>query len=69
VKRLGPEHWRTAEAQVVLAKCLIALGDYDKAAQPLKEGIEALQKFTKSHPSLVHEGQSASAELSRGRSR
>ena len=69
LKRLGPKHWRTAEAQVVLAECLMALGEYGKAAQPLKEGSEVLEKNSKSHPGLVREAENANAAFARVRTR
>ena len=69
LKRLGPKHWRTAEAQVVLAECLMALGEYGKAALPLKEGSEVLEKNSKSHPGLVREAENANAAFARVRTR
>ncbi|MEP7087256.1 MAG: serine/threonine-protein kinase [Gemmatimonadota bacterium] len=65
LKRLGEKHWRTAESQLVLAECLIDLGDYAKAAQPLTQGSEILKKFAKSHPALVREAANAKAKLAR----
>ena len=69
VKRLGAEHWRTAEAEVVLAECLMAMGEYGAAAQPLKAGSEVLEKSGKSHPGLVREAENANAALARDRTR
>jgi serine/threonine protein kinase/Tfp pilus assembly protein PilF len=68
-KRLGADHWRTGEAQLVLAECLMTLGDYTKAAQPLREGSEVLEKNAKSHPGLAREAEGANAAFSRTRAR
>jgi serine/threonine protein kinase/tetratricopeptide (TPR) repeat protein len=69
LKRLGAKHWRTAEAQVVLAECLMAVGEFREAAEPLKEGSDVLEKSRKSHPGLVREAESANAAFSRDRVR
>jgi len=68
-KRLGADHWRTGEAQLVLAECLMALGDYTKAAQPLREGSDILEKNRKSHPGLAKEAEGANMTFARLRTR
>jgi tetratricopeptide (TPR) repeat protein len=68
-KRLGADHWRTGEAQLVLAECLMALGDYTKAAQPLSEGSDILEKNRKSHPGLAKEAEGANMTFARLRTR
>ncbi|MEO6210488.1 MAG: serine/threonine-protein kinase [Gemmatimonadaceae bacterium] len=65
--RVGPKHWRTAEAKLVLAESLMALGEYDKAAQPLNESTEVLEKGEKARPGLAREARSTKAELARHR--
>ena len=63
--RLGAEHWRTAEAQLVLAECYIARGDAAAAEDPLRKGSTVLSKQRKSHPALAIEAEKVNAALVR----
>jgi serine/threonine protein kinase/Flp pilus assembly protein TadD len=62
-ERLGAEHWRTGESQVVLAECLMALGNADSAAVPLRAGRAVLVKARRSHPGLAAEADRANTKL------
>ena len=61
--------WRTAEAKLVLAECLMARGEYEKAAQPLNEASEVLEKSGKAHPGLAQEAANTKAAFARDRTR
>jgi serine/threonine protein kinase len=61
----GADHWRTGEAELVLAECLIAMGDLPGAGEPLHNGREVLMKQARAHPLLVAEANAAAESLSR----
>ena len=61
----GPDHWRTGEAELVLAECLIADGNRSAAGEPLRSGREALMKQRRAHPLLVAEADALAESLSR----
>jgi serine/threonine-protein kinase len=63
IKRLGADHWRTAEADVVLAECLMAVGEVDSAEAPLSEGRAVLEKQRRAHPGLAREANAAEARF------
>jgi tetratricopeptide (TPR) repeat protein len=58
-KRFGADHWRTGEAQLVLAECLMAMGEVDSAEAPLREGRAVLDKQQRAHPGLAREANAA----------
>ena len=61
----GADHWRTGEAELVLAECLIATGDRHDAGEPLRTGREALMKQGRAHPLLVAEANATAESLTR----
>ncbi|HSU94556.1 MAG TPA: tetratricopeptide repeat protein [Gemmatimonadaceae bacterium] len=61
----GADHWRTGEAELVLAECLIATGDRHDAGEPLRTGREALMKQGRAHPLLVTEANATAESLTR----
>ena len=61
----GADHWRTGEAELVLAECLMAVGDLPGAGEPLRTGREVLMKQERAHPLLVAEANAASRNLTR----
>jgi eukaryotic-like serine/threonine-protein kinase len=61
----GADHWRTGEAELVLAECMIAGGDRSGAREPLRAGREALIKQQRAHPLLVAEANATAESLSR----
>lgn len=54
-ERQGPTHWRTGEAEVVLARCWMELGRADSAEAPLRDAQAVLDKQRRSHPLLGKE--------------
>lgn len=63
--RLGAEHWRTGEAQLVLAECHLAMGDAADAEEPLRKASAVLPNLRKSHPSLAIEVGKVNAAFAR----
>jgi eukaryotic-like serine/threonine-protein kinase len=61
----GADHWRTGEAELVLAECMIAVGDRSGAREQLRAGREALIKQQRAHPLLVAEANATAESLSR----
>jgi hypothetical protein len=61
----GADHWRTGEAELVLAECLIALGDLPGAGEPLRSGREVLLKQRRAHPLLLAEANATAESLTR----
>ena len=61
----GADHWRTGEAELVLAECMIAAGDRSGASEPLRAGREVLMKQQRAHPLLVAEANATTESLSR----
>ena len=57
--RQGPQHWRTGESEVVLARCWMELGRADSADAPLRDGRAVLDKQRRSHPLLGKEADAA----------
>jgi serine/threonine protein kinase/tetratricopeptide (TPR) repeat protein len=57
--QVGADHWRTGEAELVLAESFLALGEADSAEAPLREGRAVLAKARTSHPLLVTEAEAA----------
>jgi hypothetical protein len=65
--RQGADHWRTAEAQLVLAEALAATGNVAKADETLRPAAVVLEKQRRAHPGLATEAAHATAELARRR--
>ncbi|HEV7703465.1 MAG TPA: serine/threonine-protein kinase, partial [Gemmatimonadaceae bacterium] len=66
--RPGPQHWRTGESEVVLARCWMDLGRADSAEAPLREARTVLDKQRRAHPLLGKEVDAAGqrfAEMSK----
>jgi eukaryotic-like serine/threonine-protein kinase len=61
----GADHWRTGEAELVVAECLMAAGDRSAAGEPLRSGREALMKQRRAHPLLAAEADTAGERLAR----
>ena len=62
---LGADHWRTGEAELVLAECMIVGGDLAGAREPLRTGRDVLMKQQRAHPLLVAEANATAESLSR----
>ena len=63
--RQGPDHWRTGEAEIVLARAFMDAGNFSEAREPLEAGKHALEKQRKAHPLLVAEAEAADARFGR----
>ena len=64
-KRLGPKHWRTAETQLGLGECLIALRQYARADSVLQEARATLETQRRQQPQTAAQTDSALARLRR----
>ncbi len=63
--RQGPDHWRTGEADIVLARALMDVGNFHDAREPLENGKRVLGKQLKAHPLLAAEAKAADARFGR----
>jgi len=63
--RLGPDHWRTAEAQLGLGECLMALHQYARADTLLRTAQATLARQRHQQPQFAAQADSALARLRR----
>ena len=63
--RLGPDHWRTAETQLGLGECLMALRTYARADTLLRSAQATLAKQRRQQPQTAAQADSALAHLRR----
>jgi eukaryotic-like serine/threonine-protein kinase len=63
--RVGPDHWRTAEAQLGLGECLMALRQYARADTLLRTAQATLAKQRRQQPQFAAQADSALARLRR----
>jgi serine/threonine protein kinase len=64
-ERQGADHWRTGEAELVLAECLTAKGNVTEAEEPLRSSRAVLTKQRRKHPLLAAEADAADNRLTR----
>jgi thioredoxin-like negative regulator of GroEL len=63
--RLGPDHWRTAEAQLGLGECLMAMHQLARADTLLRGAQATLAKQRRQQPLAAAQADSALARLQR----
>lgn len=66
-EQVGADHWRTGEAELVLAESFLVLGEADSAEAPLRDGRAVLMKARTAHPTLAAEADAANERLTRAR--
>ena len=62
---LGADHWRTADAELALGECLLALRRYAAAETPLKHAVAVLDGERRRQPIPAREADALLARLYR----
>ncbi len=61
--QVGADHWRTGEAEIVLAESFLSLGEADSAEASLRAGRPVLVKARTAHPTLAAEADAENERL------
>jgi len=66
-EHLGPDHWRTADAELALGECLLAMRQYSRAEPLLRQAAAVIGRNRRRQPLLAREADAILRRLERAR--